>query len=111
MQFTQIDILDRIKVPKSTKFARNWRFFNKNEFKEELLKININPVFNPIISTNESFDIFYKKTEKLLDEMAPMKKLSKKEIGLKQSPWITFGLLTSMKDRDYLYKMYIKEKT
>ena len=39
-----------------------------------------------------------------------MKKLSKKEIGLKQSPWIAFGLLTSMKDRDYLYRMYIKEK-
>ena len=51
-----------------------------------------------------------KKNEKLLDEMAPMKKLSKKEIGLKQSPWITFGLLTSMKDRDYLYRMHINEK-
>ena len=43
--------------------------------------------------------------------MAPMKKFSKKEIGLKQSPWITFGLLTSMKDREYLRRMYIKEKT
>ena len=53
---------------------------------------------------------FIKKTEKLLDEMAPLKKLSKKEIGLKQSPWITFGLITSMKDRDYLYRMHIKEK-
>jgi len=74
------------------------------------LKIDFNPVFNPIISTDESFDFFYKKTEKLLDEMAPMKKLSKKEIGLKQSPWITFGLLTSMKDRDYLYRMHINEK-
>ena len=31
--------------------------------------------------------------------MAPLKKLSKKEIGLKQSPWITFGLITSMKDK------------
>jgi len=41
--------------------------------------------------------------------MASLKKLSKKEIGLKQSPWITFGL-TSMKDRDYLYRMHINEK-
>ena len=74
------------------------------------MKIDFNPVFNPIISTDESFDFFYKKTEKILDEMAPMKKLSIKEIGLKQSPWITFGLLTSMKDRDYLYRMHINEK-
>ena len=110
MQFSQIDILDRIKLPKTAKFARNWRIFNKNEFKEELFKIDINPIFNPLVGTDESFDFFYKKTEKLLDEMAPLKKLSKKEIGLKQSPWITFGLITSMKDRDYLYRMYIKEK-
>ena len=60
MQFPQIDILDRIKVPKTAKFARNWRFFNKNEFKEELLKIDFNPVFNPIISTDESFDLLMK---------------------------------------------------
>ena len=86
MQFSQINIFDRIKVPKTAKFARNWRIFNKNEFKEELFKIDINPIFNPLVGTDESFDFFYEKTEKLLDEMAPLKKLSKKEIGLKQSP-------------------------
>ena len=48
--------------------------------------------------------------DKLLNEMAPFKKLTTKEIGLKQTPWITSGLLVSMKERDHLHQLYIKEK-
>ena len=55
-------------------FGRNWRAFNKQ-----------------II-------------DKLLDEMAPVKRLSQKENGLKQRPWITPEILTSMYERDKLYK-------
>ena len=37
--------------------------------------------------------------------MAPVKKLmKKKEIGLKKSPWITYGILKSINERDLLYK-------
>ena len=38
---------------------------------------------------------FYFKIEKLLDEMAPVKKLTKKEISLQQRPWITPDILTN----------------
>ena len=54
-------------------------------------------------------NIFYEKITKLLDEMAPLKKPTKKEVRLRQSPWITHGLLKSMKIRDKLYKEYILE--
>ena len=36
--------------------------------------------------------------------MAPYKKLTQKEIRLAQMPWITQGLLVSMRVRDKLYK-------
>ena len=42
--------------------------------------------------------------------MAPVKKLTQKEIGLKKSPWITHGILKSMNQRDYLYKKFTIEK-
>ena len=42
--------------------------------------------------------------------MAPYKKLTKKEVGLKKSPWITCGILNSMKVRDSLYKKLTLEK-
>ena len=43
--------------------------------------------------------------------MAPVQKLTKKEIGLSNRPWITFGILASMKQRYKLYKEYTLEKT
>ena len=41
--------------------------------------------------------------------MAPVKKLSHKERGLKKSPWITHGIHNSMNKRDYLYKKFTLE--
>ena len=85
--------------------------FNQNEFHEELLKINWNEIYDINTNTNQKFKSFYGKIEKLLDEMAPVQKLTKKEIGLSNRPWITFGILASMKQRDKLYKEYTLEKT
>ena len=39
-----------------------------------------------------------------------MKKLTRKELSLKQNPWITFGITKSMKKRDQLYKDVLSEK-
>ena len=41
--------------------------------------------------------------------MAPYKRLSKKEVGLKQRPWISHEILELMNDRDNFNKQYIKE--
>lgn len=41
--------------------------------------------------------------------MAPIKRLTKREIGLKQRPWITTDILKSMKERDSIHKRYVKE--
>ena len=43
--------------------------------------------------------------------MAPVKKLTKKEIGLKQRPWITLDILAAINERNKLYKEFIDEKT
>ena len=42
--------------------------------------------------------------------MAPVKKLTRKEKGLIERPWITSGILASMRTRDLLYSEFIKEK-
>ena len=42
--------------------------------------------------------------------MAPFKKLSQKEIELKQKPWLTSGILKSMKIRDNVYKKFMLAK-
>ena len=42
--------------------------------------------------------------------MAPIKKITKNEVRLQKLPWITNGILISMKSRDKTYKEFIKEK-
>ena len=94
---------------KHPRFGRNFKHFNNREFQEELAKINWDDDFRGK-STNESTSIFIKNFERLLDEMAPYKRLSNKEMGLKQRPWIDNDILDLMKDRDVFHKNYIKEK-
>ena len=42
--------------------------------------------------------------------MAPVKRLTRKEVGLHQRPWINHDILASMSDRDKLYKAFLNEK-
>ena len=110
LQFSQIDIFDNFRnTSKNKKSTRNWRIFNKREFEEELGQIDWNDIINPQVNTNTSFSTFYNKIVKLLDEMAPYKKITKKEADLQQRPWITKGLLISMNKRDSLYKEFANE--
>ena len=96
LQFSQIDIHNNVKYDKKKLSLRNWRIFNKREFEDELRNINWNNILKPEMKTNNCLNLFYNTTTKLLDEMAPFKRLTKKEISLKQRPWITNCILISM---------------
>ena len=82
--------------------------FTKNEFKDELGKSSWDNVTSPHIDTNTSVSNFYFKIEKLLHEMAPVKRLTKKEIGLQQRPWITPDIMSAINERNKLYKEFIE---
>ena len=111
LQFSQMDIFDNFKKQaKADKFSRNWAIFNKREFEDEVSQINWDEVIPFISNTDQSFKKFYDTVTKKLDEMAPIKKLTKKEKGLKNNPWITHGILKSMRQRDTCYKKFVKEK-
>ena len=60
--------------------------------------------------TDQCYNLFYRKIEVLLDEIAPYRKMTKKEIKLDQMPWITRGILVSMGVRDKYYKFQKTEK-
>jgi len=110
MQFCKLDSYDiQYDKFKDRKSVRNWRIFNKQEFFEELSKIDWDHYLPPGMNTEESIYKFYNTLTNLLDEMAPMKKLTKKELSLKQNPWITYGITKSMKKRDQLYKEFLSE--
>ena len=111
IQFSQIDSFDTFqKFDKNSKSTRNWQIFNKREFEEELSNTNWDELNDPNTNSDKSLTHFYNKITKLLDEMAPFKKLTKKEVGLLQKPWITKGILKSMSKRDIYHKDFVTEK-
>ena len=57
---------------------------------------------------NHSFDSFDQKVNEILNKHAPLKKLNKKQLRLQSKPWITPGIVKSIKRRDNLLKKYIK---
>ena len=51
---------------------------------------------------NHSFDSFDKKVNEILEKHVPLKKLNKKQLRLQSKPWITPGIVKSIKRRDNL---------
>ena len=90
-------------------YKRSYKFYNEDEFKKDLLNVNWDETFNNT-NADASFDTFLFIINKLLDKHAPLKKLSKREVALKQKPWITKKIQRKMVERDKLFKKYCKSK-
>ena len=56
------------------------------------------------------FQPLYTKSNDIIDQFIPLKKLSRKEVRFKAKPWITSGLKTSIYKKNKLYKNYLKQR-
>ena len=108
-QFCQTDTLGSSKHVERVKYVRDFRNFNKREFNEELFSIECT-VANETAGGELSYLRFYKKMEGRLNYMAPYRRMTQKEIRLEQRPWVTQGLLVSMRVWDNLYKQLANKK-
>ena len=63
------------------------------------------------INVNTIFESLYSKLTDVIDKHAPVKELSKKEIKFSSKPWITKGIKTSIKEKNRLFKKYLKTKS
>ena len=87
----------------------------KNYCKENLVADVINIDWPAVLSVelgdvNHSFNMFDQKINEVLDKHVPLKKLNKKQMRLESKPWITPGIVNSIKRRDRLLNDYIKTK-
>ena len=109
-QFWHTDISQTTSNRKRSKFARDFRTFNKREFGDELSKANRTEIIDTNVGTDLSYNNFYRKIENIFDYMTPYRKLTQKELKREQIPWITRDILVSMEIRDTLYKTWTEEK-
>ena len=91
-------------------FEQNYRFFNHDEFKNDLKDIPWDNILSSDdISASLAFHYFFVRVNTLLDEHAPNHKLSIKEISLKAKPWINKNIQAVMRERDRLFKRCYNE--
>ena len=92
--------------------SRNWSKFDHNSFRRDFDNISWNEIL--ALEKNdceESFNSFLNELNSLIDIHAPIKKLSKRQLKLATKPWITKGILTSMKIRDNLFREYLESSS
>ena len=95
---------------KSHKFARCIVNFNENDFVNDLkqkIATFIPKIFEILENNlNEVFNEFYFLISSTIDAHAPLKKPSRKQNRLKNKPWITKGLLASIKRKQAMHKTH-----
>ena len=96
--FSQFSVLNiqPAKIKNQDRYGRSYKNFDHDVFDKELLKIDWDILFRDK-NCDEKITTFLKNINCLLDKMAPLKKLSKREMELKQKPWLTSGILKSIK--------------
>ena len=93
-------------LPETNIFKRDFSKFNEREFDEVVISsINWDEICMLYRKdSNASFKAFYDTLNFYLDEMAPYKKVSRKEFRLMLKPWITNDILRKCNERDSLFK-------
>ena len=96
---------------KKTSFARNCKSLNKDLFEYDLRKTN----WDEILKVNWgdadfSFASLLKKFNEILDKHAPHKNFYIQEVKHSYKPWITTGILNSIKNRNRIHRKVIRAK-
>nr|XP_047144679.1 uncharacterized protein LOC124818178 [Hydra vulgaris] len=101
----------KINSRKSCIFRRNLKQINCVELCSDFSKISwINVINVNEGKTNKSFEEFFSSFNSLLDKHAPLKKVSNRCLSRGLKPWITRGILTSIKMRNKIFKKFLKAK-
>ena len=100
--FSQFISIEKRKFDfKSTTFyKRDYTNFSEQSFRDDVSIQNFN---NDLANVDEQFDDFFFKLEGCVNRHAPLKKLTNKEIKLKQKPWISSIILKMITIKNKLF--------
>ena len=95
--------------PKKHNIYRRQKLQNKEQLIADAINIDWMDVISPHkMDSNYSLEKFLENTLAIVNNHMPLKKMSKKDFKLEAKPWITPGMITSIKRRDSLLREYIK---
>ncbi len=85
--------------------------YEKVDVVADFINVNWNEIIAPEkMDPNYSLEMFNEKIEELVNKHLPLKKMNKKDFKLQAKPWITPGIINSIKRRDMLLNSFVKAK-
>ena len=87
-------------------YTRDTNNFDRANFIMDILDID----WNSDNDANASFNNFLDKTNKIIDEYMPLRKLTNREYKRRYKPWITDGLIISINRKNRIFNRYSKTK-
>ena len=83
--------------------------YNPITFQNELVK-KFSAKYNTSLSTDELSTTIITTFQESLENNSPMKLISRRKGKLKQNPWITQGILKSIRTKTFWYKKFMRSK-
>ena len=103
-------VKDIIEIKKYQRIKiRDMKNFNRKKYLRKLEEINTMLLLQ-YKNVNEMFETFQNQFLSITDNNASIIILSRKKSILRQKPWLTKGILESIRIKKQLYKKYIKKK-
>ena len=95
--------------PKKHNIFKRCNKFVKEEVIADFIDVNWQEVLSVHkMDTNFSMENFDNKVNEIIDKHAPLKRMNKKDFKIQAKPWITPGIIISIKRRDKLLNLYIR---
>ena len=102
------NIFSNLPSNKSNIYERDWSNFVQENFILDYFSVDWNSLINNDKDVNLSFNNFLKRINAILDNHAPLRKVTKKKLRFKSKPWITLGLQKSISIKISLFAKFIK---
>ena len=93
---------------KSNIYERDWSNFVQENFILDYFSVDWNSLINNDKDVNLSFNNFFKRINAILDNHAPLRKVTKKKLRFRSKPWKTLGLQKSISIKNSLFVKFIK---
>ena len=96
-------------MPKNKIRKRDYINFDSEVLIKEFQNLNIeNKIHNMCL--NDKYVYIHEKTMNIINKNIPFKELSGNEIKKKKKPWVTKGILKSIKQKNHFLKLFLKAK-
>ena len=114
--YAQFLLLKKQNLPKGQKQRKMIRDYKKIEIEKETVEADLDTTnWKQNLKLNQgnvhnSFAIFFETFDKAIEKHAPLRKMSIQEQRLTKRPWITSGILKSIKTKDKLRRKFDRAK-